>query len=129
DELMLADLRSSGLAELTVPAAYGGRFDEVDPVAMCVVREMLMPVSSRLDSMFAMQGIGSYPITFAGSDAQKSRWLPKVARMEVLAALALTEPEAGSDLRGITTTMTVRGGKAHLTGTKSFISNAPVAGF
>jgi len=125
----LAHLQSSGLAKLTVPAAYGGRFKAVDPLAICIVREVLMPVSSHLDSMFAMQGIGSYPITFAGTAEQKSQWLPKVAGMRVLAALALTEPDAGSDLRGITSSITVDGDGLRLSGTKSFISNAPVAGF
>jgi acyl-CoA dehydrogenase len=129
NQAALTDLRSSRLAKLTVPAGYGGRFKIVDPMAICIVREVLMPASSYLDSMFAMQGIGSFPITVAGTAEQKSRWLPKVAGMRVLAALALTEPEAGSDLRSITTSISIRGNTLQLTGEKSFISNAPIAGF
>lgn len=122
-------LRDSGLAALTVPARYGGRFDSVDPLAVCVAREAFMAVSSHLDSVFALQGIGSYAIGVGGTDEQRETWLPRVASAEVLAALALTEPEAGSDLKGLRTTLRQRDGELLLDGQKSFISNAGVAGF
>lgn len=122
-------LRSSKLCELMVPAAYGGRFETVDPLAVCLAREALMKTSSHLDSLFALQGIGSYAIARAGTDEQRREWLPAVARCEVLAALALTEPVAGSDLKSVTTTVTDHGGELVLNGKKSFISNAGVAGF
>ncbi len=102
-------LRASGLARLTVPSEFGGELDVVDPVAVCVVREVLGGFSSHLDSLFAMQGIGSYAISIAGSQEQRRRWLPEVASMEAIAALALTEPEAGSDLKSITTRMIAGG--------------------
>ncbi len=122
-------LRGSSLGELMVPAAYGGRFDTVDPLAVCLAREALMKTSSHLDSLFALQGIGSYAITRAGTDEQRAEWLPMIARGETFAALALTEPVAGSDLKGITTTLEERNGELVLNGAKSFISNAGVAGF
>lgn len=122
-------LRASDLSSLMVPAAYGGRHERVDPLAACVVREALMGASSHLDSLFALQGIGSYAIAVAGTDEQREEWLPRVARAEVLAALALTEPVAGSDLRGIETTLTDHGGEVELNGAKSFISNGGAAGF
>jgi len=122
-------LRSSALSELMVPAAYGGRFESVDPLAVCLAREALMKTSSHLDSLFALQGIGSYAIARAGSEEQRHEWLPKVASCEMFAALALTEPVAGSDLKGITTTVEERNGELILNGAKSFISNAGVAGF
>jgi|TARA_B110000263_G_scaffold248299_1_gene262864 acyl-CoA dehydrogenase len=122
-------LRSSALSELMVPAAYGGRFESVDPLAVCLAREALMKTSSHLDSLFALQGIGSYAIARAGSEEQRHEWLPKVASCETFAALALTEPVAGSDLKGITTTVEERNGELILNGAKSFISNAGVAGF
>lgn len=122
-------LAASRLAELTVPAANGGRFDTVDPLAVCLVREVLMRTSSHLDSLFALQGIGSYAIARAGTDDQREAWLPRVAACETFAALALTEPVAGSDLRGVTTTVETRGDHLVLDGEKSFISNAGVAGF
>ena len=122
-------LRNSNLCSLMVPAAYGGRLERVDPLAVCVVREALMRASAHLDSLFALQGIGSYAIAVAGTDEQREQWLPKVANAEVLAALALTEPVAGSDLRGIETTVASDGDDLELNGAKSFISNAGAAGF
>lgn len=122
-------LKASSLAELMVPAAFGGRFEAVDPLAVCLAREALMKTSSHLDSLFALQGIGSFAISRAGSEAQKNEWLPKVASCETFAALALTEPVAGSDLKGIATTVESRGDELVLRGAKSFISNAGVAGF
>ena len=122
-------LRASDLSSLMVPSGCGGRHERVDPLAVCVVREALMRASSHLDSLFALQGIGSYAIAVAGTDEQREEWLPRVARAEVLAALALTEPVAGSDLRGIETTLTDHGGEVELNGAKSFISNAGAAGF
>src|ERR1700684_1300 len=98
-----AALAASGLAALTVPASHGGEREEVDPLAVCVVREVLMETSAHLDETFAMQGIGSYAISSNGSAEQQDEWLPKVASLDAIAALALTEPETGSDLRNITT--------------------------
>lgn len=128
-EPTLAVLRESRLAELMVPSAHGGRFESVDPLAVCLAREACMKVSSHLDSVFALQGIGSYAISVAGTEEQKSQWLPKVATAEVLAALALTEPVAGSDLKSVTTTMRTDGDEVVVSGRKSFISNAGSAGF
>lgn len=122
-------LRASTLGELMVPAAFGGRFERVDPLAVCLAREALMKTSSHLDSLFALQGLGSYAIARAGTDEQQREWLPRVAKCETFAALALTEPVAGSDLKGITTTVTDSGGELMLNGAKSFISNAGIAGF
>ena len=122
-------LRASALGELMVPAAYGGRFEQVDPLAVCLAREALMKTSAHLDALFALQGIGSYAIARAGTDEQRAHWLPRVANCEAIAALALTEPVAGSDLKGITTTAVERGGELVINGAKSFISNAGVAAF
>lgn len=122
-------LRDSGLARLMVPAAYGGESEQIDPVAVCVVREELMSASAHLDSLFALQGIGSYALAVGGSDELRSRWLPGVADLDVLAALALTEPDAGSDLKSISTTVVERDGKLVVDGAKSFISNGTEAGF
>ncbi len=128
-EPTLAALRSSGLSSLMVPAAYGGRFDQVDPLAVCLAREVFMKTSSHLDSVFALQGIGSYAISRAGTESQKEEWLPAVAKGDALAALALTEPIAGSDLKGITTTVEATKTGLILKGAKSFISNAGSASF
>lgn len=126
---VLAALRRSDLCQLMVPAAYGGRYEAVDPLAVCAAREALMATSSHLDSLFALQGIGSYAISRAGSPEQREHWLPRVATGEVLAALALTEPEVGSDLKGMRTTVTADGGEVVVDGPKSWISNGGAAGF
>ncbi len=128
-EPTLEALRESNLCELMVPGQYGGRFDAVDPFAVCLVREALMKTSSHLDSLFALQGIGSYAISRAGSDHQRDEWLPRIASCESLAALALTEPIAGSDLKGVETTVVEDGDGLKLNGSKSFISNAGFADF
>ncbi|MEC7530913.1 MAG: acyl-CoA dehydrogenase, partial [Actinomycetota bacterium] len=114
---------------LMVPSQYGGWFDTVDPLAVCLVREKLMRSSSHLDSLFALQGIGSYAISVAGTESQKEEWLPLVSKAEALAALALTEPRAGSDLKGIETVVDQKGAELILRGEKSFISNAGAASF
>jgi acyl-CoA dehydrogenase len=126
---VLNALRESALAELMVPRQYGGRFERLDPLAICVVREVLMGTSSQADSLFALQGIGSYAITAAGTPTQRAEWLPRVARVEVLAALALTEPEAGSDLKSVRTELESDGSGFRLNGSKSFISNAGAAAY
>ena len=122
-------LAESGLCSLMVPAKYGGRFETVDPLAACLVREALMKTSSHLDSLFALQGIGSYAISLAGSEEQREEWLPRVASCDARAALALTEPVAGSDLKGVTTKVVELGGELIVDGSKSFISNAGEADF
>ena len=126
---VLAAFRQSGLSDLMVPAEYGGRSERLDPLAICVVREVLMATSAHADSMFALQGIGSYAVTVAGSAQQRASWLPKIATGEVLAALALTEPDAGSDLKSITTELIPTAEGFLLRGTKSYISNAGAAAF
>lgn len=122
-------LAESGLAALTVPAGHGGAKERVDPLAVCVVREVLMETSAHLDETFAMQGIGSYAISARGSAAQRDEWLPRVASLDAIAALALTEPETGSDLRNIATKLTEDGDELVLDGRKAFISNANAADF
>jgi len=126
---VLDALRSSQLSELMVPAEFGGRAKQLDPLAICIVREALMATSSHLDSLFALQGIGSYAITVGGSPEQRAAWLPKVAKAEALAALALSEPDAGSDLKAVSTELVAKGDGLLLNGSKSFISNAGSAAF
>lgn len=122
-------LAESGLARQVVPAAYGGESEVLDPLAIAVVREALMHSSAHLDSLFGMQGVGSYSLSAGGSEELKAHWLPKVASMEAISALALTEPDVGSDLRAITTTMVVDGDELVVNGRKSFITNGGVADF
>ncbi len=129
DPQMRAALADSGLCRLAVPEAYGGRFPRVDPLAVTVVREALMAESAHLDSMFGMQGVGSFAISVGGSEALKQAWLPRVATLDAVAALALTEPEIGSDLRSVSTRARVDGESLVVEGRKAFITNAGDAAF
>ncbi len=122
-------LGERGLLGLVVPSALGGAFDSVRSVALCLARERLGHASPLVELAFAMQALGSYPITARGSEAQKSEWLPGVAAGETVAAFALTEAEAGSDLGGIETTARREGETYVLDGEKILISNAGVASF
>jgi len=117
-------LRDSGLVSVVVAAEYGGRFDRVDSLAVTVVREGLAYESAHLDSMFAMQGIGSFALSVAGSESLRAAWLPRIATLDAVAALGLTEPAVGSDLRAITTTIAPDGDALVVNGHKSFITNA-----
>lgn len=116
-------LAESGLCEITVPAEYGGRFPQVDSLAVTVVREELAGVSAHLDSLFALQGIGSYALTVAGNEELRRRWLPATARLDAIAALGLTEPHVGSDLKAVSTTIDRDGDSLVVRGHKSFITN------
>jgi acyl-CoA dehydrogenase len=120
---------ASSLSELMFPRAYGGRFEHVDPLAIAVVREALMPTSGNLDCLFGLQGIGSYAMTRAGSEEQRRHWIPKLLSLEAIPALAITEPEIGTDVRAISTEVVKNGGGMVLRGAKSFITNAPEAAF
>lgn len=122
-------LRESGLARYVVPAAYGGHDGVLDPLTIAVVREQLMYSSAHLDSMFGMQGVGSYSLSVGGSDELRQEWLPRVAALDAIAGLALTEPDVGSDLRGVATTIEADGERVRVNGRKSFITNGGAADF
>ncbi|MCC7541788.1 MAG: acyl-CoA dehydrogenase [Deltaproteobacteria bacterium] len=96
-------------------------------VAACAARERLGRISPLADLAFAMQGLGTFALALAGSEEQKSDWLRPAARGEKVAAFAITEPEAGSDLERIATTARREGDEWVLDGEKTFISNAGVA--
>ncbi|OUZ10120.1 acyl-CoA dehydrogenase [Aeromicrobium sp. PE09-221] len=126
---VLAELRESGLARHVVPAAYGGASERLDPLAIAVVREALMYSSAHLDSLFGMQGVGSYSLSMGGSEELREQWLPRVATLDAIAGLALTEPDVGSDLRAITTSLVADGDDVVIDGRKSFITNGGAADF
>ncbi|MBW2462692.1 MAG: acyl-CoA dehydrogenase family protein [Deltaproteobacteria bacterium] len=117
----------AGLLGLIAPRTAGGTFESVRSVALCLTRERLGFSSPLLDLAFTMQGLGSHPIVLAGDEEQQARHLPGVLTGEHVAAFALTEPGAGSDLGGIATTATREGDQYVLQGEKIWISNAPIA--
>ncbi|MCG8469876.1 MAG: acyl-CoA dehydrogenase family protein [Gemmatimonadetes bacterium] len=95
----------------------------------CVIREVLAFHSPLADAMFALQALGSTPIALAGDDAQRRRWLDGAVRGETIAAFAMTEPQAGSDVSAMRSTAVREGDVYVLNGTKTFISNAGIADF
>jgi acyl-CoA dehydrogenase len=113
-----------------VPAAYGGLSASLDVRALCIARETLAYHDGLADFAFAMQGLGSGPIALYGSETLKQRYLPRVARGEAIAAFALSEPNAGSDVVSMTTTATREDdGSWRLDGEKTWISNGGIADF
>ncbi len=124
---LVAALGKAGFLELTVPAAHGGANQGLDVRSLCLAREILGRHHALADFAFAMQGLGSGPVTLFGSDELKARILPPVARGEAIAAFALTEPEAGSDAAALETTATRHGDGFVLNGAKTWISNGGIA--
>jgi acyl-CoA dehydrogenase len=98
---------------------------ELDVRMLCLARERLAYHDALADFAFAMQGLGSGAISLFGTDDQKDRYLPAVAAGAKIAAFALSEPDAGSDVAAMTTS--ARDGR--ITGTKTWISNGGIADF
>jgi acyl-CoA dehydrogenase len=124
---LVQQLGKQGFLAYTVPKQFGGAREKVQARDLCIIREELARGSALADAMFAMQALGSYPITLFGTDEQKQRYLPAVSEGTRIAAFALTEPEAGSDISGLQTRAARRGKEYCLTGTKRVISNAGIA--
>lgn len=112
-----------------VPAEYGGRLPQPDLRSCCLIREALGAASPLADAVFALQALGSMPITLAGSREQRERWLPEVAAGRAMAAFAMTEPEAGSDVSSLATVARREGDGYVLDGRKTLISNAGLADY
>ncbi len=120
---------AAGFLKHAVPKQFGGVQEKVEARALCILREELARGDALADTMFALQGLGSYPIALTGNDEQKRRYLPKVASGAAIAAFAITEPEAGSDVASLQMTALRQGEQFVLNGTKRFISNAGIADF
>jgi acyl-CoA dehydrogenase len=124
---LVKELGSEGFVAYVTPKRFGGVRETIQSRDWCVLREELARGAALADTMLGMQALGSYPITLAGTDEQKQRYLPPVARGESIAAFAVTEPEAGSDISAIQTRAVKRGKEYCLNGIKRFISNAGIA--
>jgi len=107
----------------------GGALDQLDSRALVILREMLAFHSPLADFAFAMQGLGSGAITLAGSPEQQAAYLPQVARGDKIAAFALSEAEAGSDVGAMQTSATHTDDGWPLNGSKTWISNGGIADF
>jgi acyl-CoA dehydrogenase len=122
-------LGGAGWLRQCVPAGFGGAHDPLRSLYLVIARETLARHSGLADFAFVMQGLGSGPIGLAASDAIKKRYLPRVASGDAIAAFALTEPEAGSDVAAIATTARHDGHGYVLDGEKIWISNGGIADF
>ena len=121
-------LGDAGWLKAVVPAAFGGLSDGLDVRTLCSAREILAFNDSLADFAFAMQGLGTGSISLFGSDRLKSKYLPPVRDGRHVAAFALSEPEAGSDVGALATTATADGpGFVRLDGLKTWISNGGIA--
>lgn len=109
--------------------AVGSDCGAVDTRAICLIRETLARHAGLADFAFAMQGLGSGAISLFGTQDQKRRWLPPVASGEAIAAFALSEPEAGSDVAAMQCAARRDGEDWVLDGEKTWISNGGIADF
>jgi len=109
--------------------AWGGSAETIDTRGICLIRETLARHSGLADFAFAMQGLGSGAITLHGTEAQKRSYLPRVAAGSAIAAFALSEPGAGSDVGAMRCAAHQDGDSYVLNGEKTWISNGGIADF
>jgi acyl-CoA dehydrogenase len=102
-------------------------FDRASALELCLIREALARRCPEAETAFAIQGLGAYPILQSALPAVRDEWIPHVASGTAVAAFALTEREAGSDVRAMTLAAERDGADYRLTGEKLWISNAPDA--
>ena len=126
---LVKDLGAGGLLANAVPAAWGGNSKSLDVRSLAICRETLAYHSGLADFSFAMQGLGSGAISLFGSAATREQYLPQVANGDAIAAFALSEAEAGSDVAAMATTAESTGDGYLINGSKTWISNGGIADF
>ena len=121
-------LGEAGFLKAVVPSSYGGLHPVLDVRALCIAREVLSFRDGLADFAFAMQGLGTASVSLFGSDELKWKYLPPVRDGKAIAAFALSEPEAGSDVAALAT-IAEPDGSSHfrLAGEKTWISNGGIA--
>ncbi|MGH6986015.1 MAG: acyl-CoA dehydrogenase family protein [Caulobacteraceae bacterium] len=126
-ETIIGEMRALGLFGLSIPEEWGGLGLSMEEE--CLAAMEIGRASPAFRSAFGTNvGIGSQGLVMFGSEAQKARWLPKIASGEIITSFALTEPGAGSDSASLATRAERAGEAYRLTGTKRFITNADLAG-
>jgi acyl-CoA dehydrogenase len=121
-------LGEAGWLRHAVAGPYGAG-EAMDTRSICLIRETLARHNGLADFAFAMQGLGSGAISLQGTPAQKERYLSRVSKGEAIAAFALSEPEAGSDVAAMQCSARIDGDDAVLDGEKTWISNGGIADF
>ena len=124
---LVSQLGAAGWLRYAVPAAYGGIHDTLDVRSLCIARETLARISGLADFAFAMQGLGAGPISLFGSPELKAKYLPRVASGDAIAAFAISEADAGSDVLAMRTTARRDGDEYVIDGEKTWISNGGIA--
>jgi acyl-CoA dehydrogenase len=125
-EAMVDELRRKGYFGWSIPEAYGGLGLTAEELVLCAMELSQASVALRA-RVGTNTGIGSEALVADGTQAQKERWLPRMARGELTGCLALTEPDAGSEATNIQSTARREGDHYIIDGTKRFITNAPLA--
>lgn len=124
---LVKQLGTAGWLRYTVPAEYGGVLERLDVRSLCIARETLARISGLADFAFAMQGLGAGPISLFGSPELKAKYLPRVASGDAIAAFAMSESDAGSDVTAMRTTARRDGDDYVIDGEKTWISNGGIA--
>jgi acyl-CoA dehydrogenase len=121
-------LGEAGFLKAVVPAEHGGLHRRLDVRTLCLAREILAFRDGLSDFAFAMQGLGTASISLFGAQELKARYLPPVRDGRAIAAFALSEPEAGSDVAALAATAKADGAShLRIDGTKTWISNGGIA--
>jgi acyl-CoA dehydrogenase len=124
----VAALGEAGFFRAAVPAEFGGLHPRLDVRTLCIARETLAFRDGLADFALAMQGLGTGSISLYGTPELKQRYLPPVRDGKAIAAFALSEPEAGSDVAAMASTATPDGNShVRIDGLKTWISNGGIA--
>lgn len=126
---LVRSLGAAGITRYCVRSTHGGALPDFDSRAICLLREALAYHAGLADFAFAMQGLGSGALSLAGGATLQERFLPAVAQGSAIAAFALSEPDAGSDVAAMQTSARREGGHYVLDGVKTWISNGGIADF
>ena len=128
-QMLVKRLGAAGWLRYAVPKAYGGAHDKLDVRSLCLIRETLARFDGLADFAFAMQGLGSGTLSLFGSEDQKSAYLTAVGQGDKIAAFALSEPHAGSDVAAMSTRFREDGDDLIINGCKTWISNGGIADY
>ena len=126
---MVRAMGAAGWTRYAVPSSAGGILDQLDVRSLCLIRETLARHHALADFAFAMQGLGSGPLSLFGTPEQQQRYLRPVSLGWKIAAFALSEPEAGSDVASLAATAREESDGYVLDGVKTWISNGGIADF
>jgi len=118
-----------GLFRLLVPKKYGGRYERVRSLPLCVAREELARGYNYAAACIATQGLAAVPIVIGGNQEQKEAYLPGLGSGELIGSFSITEPNAGSDAASLSTHAMRTGNEYEITGEKRFASNAGICDF